>query len=187
MKRIDPDILFLDIEMGQMDGMTAAMELRKAGCRAVIIFITAYPDYVFQGYEVRALNYILKPYKEEKVLSVLYQAMEELRISADQYYTIRHKSGAARLLLNDTRYFFSERRTITAVTGAGPVSFYGKLGELELELPEFFIRIHNRYLVNLSFVSAIDGNSVLCKDEKLPVSRSCKQELEVSFAKYILR
>ncbi|MCQ4638199.1 LytTR family DNA-binding domain-containing protein [Anaerovorax odorimutans] len=186
-KRQGPDILFLDIEMDQMDGMTAAKELRKAGSRAVIIFITAYPDYVFQGYEVRALNYILKPYKEEKVLSVLYQALEELRVSADLYYVVRQKSGTIRLLLNDTRYFFSERRMITAVTGTGPVLFYGKLDDLELELPQFFVRIHNRYLVNLNYISAIEGNAVLCKEEQLPVSRARRQDLEIAFAKYILR
>ena len=56
------DIIFLDIEMGGMNGMEAARTLRKNGQPAVIIFVTSYPDFVFHGYEVRALNYILKPY-----------------------------------------------------------------------------------------------------------------------------
>lgn len=60
------DIIFLDIEMGGMNGMEAARTLRKNGQPAVIIFVTSYPDFVFHGYEVRALNYILKPYQEKK-------------------------------------------------------------------------------------------------------------------------
>ena len=56
-----PDILFLDIEMKGLDGMETARELRKKNQDTVIVFVTAYPDFVFQGYEVRAFHYILKP------------------------------------------------------------------------------------------------------------------------------
>ena len=67
MDKNEPDILFLDIEMPGMGGMDTAKVLRKFDKKVLIIFVTAYPDYVFQGYEVHAFHYILKPYKKEKI------------------------------------------------------------------------------------------------------------------------
>ena len=66
-----PDILFLDIEMKQLSGMDTARLLRKKEARTILIFVTAYPDFVFQGYEVHAFHYILKPYEEHKIRNVL--------------------------------------------------------------------------------------------------------------------
>lgn len=65
-------------------------------------------------------------------------------------------------------------------------NFYGKLCDLEAELPAYFIRIHNRYLVNLRYIKSVQGSKVILAEEELPVSRSCKQELAIAFAKYML-
>ena len=72
----DYDILLLDIEMGAMDGVTMAKELRKSNDTVQIIFITGYSDYISEGYEVAALHYLMKPVKEEKLRSVLDRAVE---------------------------------------------------------------------------------------------------------------
>ena len=74
----DYDILLLDIEMGAMDGVTMAKELRKSNDTVQIIFITGYSDYISEGYEVAALHYLMKPVKEEKLRSVLDRAAEKL-------------------------------------------------------------------------------------------------------------
>lgn len=181
------DIIFLDIEMGGMNGMEAAKALRKAGGNAILVFVTAYPDFVFHGYEVKALNYILKPYEEKKIREVLDQALQELDIQAEKYYIVEQKAGTCRLPLRETRYFVSEGRKVTAVTGGEPITFYGKLGEIETELPDTFIRCHNRYLVNLSYVTKLENASLLCGGEKIAVSRSCAQETAAAFARFMLR
>lgn len=74
----DYDILLLDIEMGAMDGVTMAKELRKSNDTVQIIFITGYSDYISEGYEVAALHYLMKPVKEEKLRSVLDRAVEKI-------------------------------------------------------------------------------------------------------------
>ena len=74
----DYDILLLDIEMGAMDGVTMAKELRKNNDTMQIIFITGYSDYISEGYEVAALHYLMKPVQEEKLRSVLGRAAEKL-------------------------------------------------------------------------------------------------------------
>ena len=86
----DIDILFLDIEMPGKGGMETASLLRASGRKMLIIFITAYPDYVFQGYEVQAFHYILKPYQEKKIKEVLDRAGDPDRT------VLRHRTESRR-------------------------------------------------------------------------------------------
>ena len=186
LKEKEADILFLDIEMKGISGMDTARSLRGTHRNTVIIFVTAYPDYVFQGYEVHAFHYILKPYREEKIREVLRMALEETRKSTEQYYIVEQKSRTLRLPLKDILYFKSDRKKVTAVTKSGAEEFYGKLSDVESELPGHFTRIHNRYLVNTASVSRLTSTSCFCGDEELPVSRAYRQELAVAFARMML-
>lgn len=183
---LEADIIFLDIEMNELNGIETAKHIRQINPTAVIIFVTAFPDFVFHGYEVRALNYILKPFEEKKIVSILETALEELKKAAPLYYLIEQKAGSIKLALNDTWYFTSDRRQIKAITNQEALIFYSKLNELERELPDFFIRIHNRYLVNLNHLSRLEGQTAICGLDSLPVSRKYKQQLSVAFAQKIL-
>lgn len=180
-------LIFLDIEMKLLDGVTAAKKLRKVNTLGEIIFVTSYPDFVFQGYEVQALNYILKPYKKEKIRDVLHTALERLDHQMEKYYIIEQRSQTLRLPLGSTKYFLSDRRSVTAYTKKEAFTFYGKLNEIAASVPDYFLRIHNRYLVNMNYISSMEGNHVLCENERLPVSRSLKQDVLVAFAKYMLK
>lgn len=181
------NILFLDIEMNGVDGMTVAKQLRKKDTSYQLIFVTSHPDFVFQGYEVSALNYILKPYKREKINKILQIALERLNLETEQFYLIEQRGRSLRLSLNKVKYFLSERRYIHAITDTEKHTFYGKLEEVESQLPDHFVRIHNRYLVNLKYIEAIEGNFIRCEEEFLPISRSYKQDLSITFAKYMLQ
>ena len=89
----DIHLLFLDIKMGSVDGMETARQLRKSVKKMLIIFVTAYPDFVFQGYEVQAFHYILKPYRETKIKEVLDRAISELDIRKEHSLVIQQRSG----------------------------------------------------------------------------------------------
>lgn len=180
-------IIFLDIEMKDWDGIETAKKLRASNNHAVIIFVTSHPDFVFQGYEVRAFNYILKPYKPEKIAEVLHKALEELEISTEKYYVIEQRSGAIRIPLSRIRYFSSDKRLIHVVTDTETYDFYDKLSNLETKLSNAFVRIHNRYLIHLKYLNEIQGNQAIVDGESLPVSRSCKSALSIAFAKFMLR
>ncbi len=182
----EPDILFLDIEMKGLNGMETAHRLRERCRRTVIIFVTAYPDYVFQGYEVHAFHYILKPYREEKIREVLRLALEETERLEDRYFLIEQKSRSLKIPLKDIVYFRSDRKKVSAVTNGRTYEFYGKLADIESELPEYFIRIHNRYLVNLRHVTDLDASSCICGGEELPVSRPNRHSLAAAFARNML-
>ena len=132
-----PDILFLDIEMKQLSGMDTARLLRKKDARTILIFVTAYPDFVFQGYEVHAFHYILKPYDEHKIQTVLEQALKELGKSREQFFAFEHKSGALKIPLKKILAFSSDRRKVAVVLNDGKtLDFYGKLDDVEKKLPD---------------------------------------------------
>lgn len=183
----DCQILFLDIEMKELDGIHTAKRLRALNRTAEIIFVTSHPDFVFQGYEVRALHYILKPYEPEKIISVLHTALEALNISSEKYYRIDQRSGSIRLPLSSVKYFFSDKRMVYAVTKDKIYSFYEKLNQVEAKLSEGFVRIHSRYLINLKYLGEIRGNKAIIDGDELPVSRSCKPKLSIAFAKHMLK
>lgn len=182
-----PCIFFLDIEMeGMHDGLDTARELRSADASAVIIFVTSHADFVFQGYDVRALHYILKPCDREQIARVLNMGLELLDAKKDACFFIRRKQGELCLPFDSILYFQSQGHKVYAVTSKVSHSFYGKLSELENLLPSCFVRIHNRYLIHLRHLNALEGNHVLVGGQRLPVSRSCKQGLSIAYARYIL-
>lgn len=185
-KEHDCQIIFLDIEMKELDGVNTAKMLRKQKNPALIIFVTSHPDFVFQGYEVRALNYIMKPYEPEKIKAVLGAALDELEITSEKYYVIEQRNGQIRIPLSSIKYFTSDKRIIHMVADDAAYDFYDKLSDIEARLPDAFVRIHNRHLIHLKYLERIDGNFAIVGQEALPISRSCRSSLSIAFAKYML-
>ena len=184
---LDIDILFLDIEMRSLDGIETTKLLRRKGMKGIIIFVTAYPDFVFQGYEVHAFHYILKPYRKEKIEEVLRQALHELDLSKEQYFVIEQKARVIRIPLSQTIAFQSDRRKVEALLEEDFVAFYGRIDEVCRELPSCFIRIHNRYIVNLNYVTTLEKDRCILGSRSFPVSRAFRQELETAFARAMLK
>jgi len=180
------DLIFLDIEMKKLNGIETARHLRELDGTSIIVFITGYSDYVFDGYDVKALNYVLKPYKKEKILRVLEDALQQIDTARKRYFSFETANGIFKLNWNDILYFTSDKRKIKVYTVNGAHEFYGKLDDVETKLGIPFIRIHQRYLVNLCFVDAIDTKFVCIKNGKLPISRQEYQAVMITFAKYML-
>lgn len=183
------DILLLDIQMKELTGIDVARILRETNQSTLIIFITAVPDFVFEGYNVRAFNYILKPIDERKVKEVLTQAIKTLEIVDKPYYTIVTKEATHKIDLDKIIYFKSDKRLVEALTTKGEYCFYSKLDEIEEALKEKgLIRCHQRYLVNREYMEVISENEMILKTgEKIPISRNRYKETMLAFAKGMLR
>lgn len=182
------DILFLDIEMKNLNGMDTAKALRRQNSHTLLVFVTAYPDFVFQGYEVHAFHYILKPYEEQKIKNVLAQALAELGKNAEQSFILEQKSGTSKIPMKKIIAFSSNKRKVMiSLENGDKLDFYGKLDTVAEDLPDYFVRCHNRHLVNLNFVTALEKNSCICKNHTFPVSRAYRNTLEIAFARLLLR
>ena len=169
------DLVFLDMEMGQPDGMETAKKLRAAYDGLQLVFVTAYADRVFEGYSVSALAYLMKPARAEQLEEVLSRCLAAIHRDSGRFFLCRSGEVSYRIPIRDILYFFSDRRKLTCVTRQRSYSFYGKLDALENELGGGFVRIHQRYLVHAAAVDSISGSQVCIGDTTLPVSRSCQQ------------
>ena len=166
----DYDILLLDIEMGAMDGVTMAKQLRKSNDTVQIIFITGYSDYISEGYEVAALHYLMKPVKEEKLWAVLDRAAGKI---AKNEKVLHFSLGGemVRIPVYRIRYadVFGNYVTIHAQSD---VTVKMTLGELEKQLDDRFYRVGRSVLVNLTQISRVTKGEIRLSDGTvLPLPR----------------
>ncbi len=162
----DYDILLLDIEMGTMDGVTLAKQLRQSNDTVQIVFITGYSDYISEGYEVAALHYLIKPVKEDKLCAVLDRAADKLKKN-EKVLIFEVGGEMVRVPIYQIRYadVFGNYVTIHALLD---VTVKMTLGELEKQLDERFYRVGRSSVVNLTQISRVtktelklgDGTSV---------------------------
>lgn len=177
------DLLFLDIEMPGRSGMEAAEAIRAFDREVLLAFVTSYTDYVYDGYAVGAVGYLVKPVSEEKLSSLLDRAAAALEQRAPAVYTLRNAQGMFKVPLREILYAASDRRQVTLTTSRGDYTFYGKLDDVAAQLGAGFVRIHQRYLVNARAVSAVVGASVQVGEARLPISRSLHQQAAMALAR----
>ena len=180
------DLVFLDMEMGQLDGIATARKLRSADDGLQIVFVTAYADRVFDGYGVGALGYLMKPPKPGQLEDILTRAAAALYRDAERTFLCRSGDVTYRIPIQNILYFVSDRRQVTCVTAKRSYPFYGKLDQVEQTVGQGFVRIHQRYLVRAGAVDRFGGSEVCLGDFVLPVSRSCQQSAMIALARTAL-
>lgn len=136
------DLLFLDVEMKAMTGMETAEGIRQFDKELLIVFVTGYSEYVFDGYRTGALDYVLKPVSLERVRQVLNRAREILYEKRTKNFVFQNQEGTFRLPLDQILYFYSDRRQVGVVTENKEYLFYGKLSETEEKADSRFVRVH---------------------------------------------
>ena len=158
----DYDILLLDIDMGQMDGVTLAKKLRKNNNTIQIIFITGYSDYISEGYEVAALHYLMKPVKEEKLCSVLDRAVEKLSQN-ERVLFFQSNGEMIRVPIYQINYAEVSGNYVT-IHALTDVTVKMTLGELEKQLDERFYRVGRASIINLTQVSRVTKREIVLND-----------------------
>lgn len=180
------DIIFMDVEMRFMDGMSAAEEIRKMDKEVVIIFITNMPQYAIRGYAVEALDYILKPVTYFAFSQRLARAISRMKKREQKSLVIPIKGGSVRLDANTIHYIESQGHDIIYHTTSGEYVSSGTMKELEESLKSLhFFRGSKWYLINLQQVEALgDGSAKLKGGKDVPLSRGRKKEFMEALAQY---
>ncbi len=187
------DIIFLDIQMDGPDGMETAGRLRRNGCRAVLIFVTAYQDYVFDAFDVGAFHYLVKPYDRAKLLKVLNCAVESLKEIREKEkeeeagILIKQGTVTRKIYLSEILCLEVLNRKITLhKTDGGELEFYGKLTEYERLLGQAFARPHRAYMVNLKYVEKYDASEItLERGSRVPVAKQKYGEFVRKYMDYL--
>lgn len=181
------DLLFLDVEMKGLNGMEAAGKIRTFDTQLIIVFVTGYADYVFDGYQVDALDYLIKPVTEEKLRRLLFRVRAKSAQEESRTFTLKNADGTWRIRLADILYFYSDKRRVTLVSARGQYPFYARLDEIEKKLSPDFVRIHQRYLVNPSHIDYLGSESVMIRDTELPCSRRYRETAPYKIARAMMR
>ena len=166
----DYDILLLDIEMGQMDGVTMAKSIRKENETVQIIFITGYSDYISEGYEVSALHYLMKPVKQDKLFEVLNRAIEKISKNERILYLDIDREMIC-VPFHEIRYL-EVRQNYVTIHGKKDYTVKKTLSEFESELDERFFRAGRSFIINLAYIQKVTRKEVhLTNHTVIPLSR----------------
>ncbi len=179
------DIILMDIEMKFVNGMSAAEEIRKVDSEVTIIFITNTPQYAVRGYEVGALDYILKPVPYFTFSQKLNRAVQKIKKRSKRWITIPVKGGVMRMELSDIYYIESEGHNLIYHTESGTITSSGTMKSAESALDSMnFSRINKCYLVNLEHVDGVKEKYAVIRDEQLLISRPRMKQFMQELTKY---
>ncbi len=179
------DIILMDIQMKFVDGMTAAEEIRKMDSEVVIIFITNMTQYAIRGYEVDALDYILKPVSYFAFSEKLKRAILKLKKRKRSYIMLNVKGGIMRVDAADIYYLESSGHTLIYHTSGGDYFTSGTMKAAEEELSGLgFSRGNKCYLINLEHVDGIQDKCAVVKGENLQISRPRMNAFMQDLTKY---
>ena len=181
------DILLLDIEMAKMNGIDLAKKVREENNRVQIVFITGYPDFMSEGFEVAALHYLMKPVKKEKLFSVLDRAVENLG-KKEEFLVLETENGVLRV--NFSEIMLAEAKghdTVLTLTSGIETAKIG-INDLEKKLDTSFVRSHRSYLVGLRHITRITKTDVILDNGALiPLSRRMYAEVNQKFIDFYKR
>ncbi|NBH27298.1 DNA-binding response regulator [Lachnospiraceae bacterium] len=190
-----PDIVLLDIQMPGKNGMETARDFRRNNKEAVIIFVTALEDYVFQAFDVGAFHYLVKPFDEGKFVQVLANAAAE---SADRkrgkeadkkkkQQPLLISAGGRHILANWEEIIYAEvyDRKVVIHTVDSDIEYYGRMKELEEKAGDNFYRPHRAYLVNFDFVRKYDASVIYLERGQALMAKQNYRDFVKSYLKHI--
>lgn len=177
------DVLLLDIEMKDMDGVTLAKQIRRENETLQIIFITGYFEYIAEGYEVAALHYLMKPVKEEKFFSVMDRAVEKIKQN-DRCLNLNQSGVMVRIPLYEIRYLDVQKNYVT-IHGRKDYTVKQTLNYFEKELDYRFHRTGRSLILNLNDIRRITKTEVHLSDGTiLPLPRGAYEPLNRAVITY---
>lgn len=169
------ELLFLDVNMPKLSGISFVKSLKEP---PLFILVTAYPEFALEGFEIDAVDYLLKPVSFERFRTAVNRATERLSLKEETntlHIMVRSDKKNYRLSFKEINYLQAQGDYVRFCTESKSLMVHGKLKDFMDQLPENkFIRIHKSYVVSLEKVIYVEGNQVKIGDQKLPVSLSFK-------------
>ena len=179
------DVLFLDVLMKPVNGISLAKKIRNYDPHSIIVFLTAYIEYAPAGYEVNAFRYLLKPVSQNDI----FQVMKDIRHALTISHKLLFKTPQCEFIVHtdDILYLETNDKETTIYCVKDSIILRKGLNELESQLPSsLFFRIHRKYIINLSHVREFSENLVtLDGDHTLPGSRRKSRDFRTALETYI--
>ena len=185
------DVIFLDISMRGQNGMELARKIREKEKDVILVFVTSDASYVFDGYEVGAYRYLMKPVDEKKLWEILDYARTQKEVEEENYNLVKKDSQSVRINLKDIIYIEAEKHYVNlCMENKESINIKTAFTELLQETQEksdTILLTHRSYAVNIEKVVRIGRTECVLSDSSvIPVSRSFYKEVNEAFIKYHL-
>ena len=184
------DLIFLDIQMDGINGMETAKAVREYDRKAVIVFVTAVKEYVFEAFDVGAFHYLLKPIEERKFAEVFENAAREIQERRKQKETpaLFFKTKNKSYTFNQSEIIFIESKNRKAAihTVKNTLEVYAVMKELQKELGNSFYRCHRGYLVNMAHIAEYSSDMIeMDNGERVYLAKEKYQEFVKAYMRYL--
>lgn len=175
-------LLFLDIQMPRITGLDFFRSLQNP---PPVIFTTAYPQYALEGFEVNALDYLVKPVSFDRFLKAALKAKEYYEVregntaaGPSDYFFIKADNKLVKILFEEVLYVEALQNYVTVHTTGKKYMTYLTFRSVEEYLPaDKFLKVHKSYIVAVSKIDSIEGSDIRIGDRHIPVSRNQKEEV----------
>lgn len=179
------DLIYLDVEMEILDGMSTAKKIRERDPNTILVFVTNHAQVAIQGYAVEASDFLLKPLAEFTFQEHFRKIVKKMN-ALDGSIVVKVSGTTKKLLLHDIIYIESQGHYIDFVTKEFRVTTIDSMKNIEAKLPkERFFRISNSVIINYQHIDEVQRNDVIMKDVVIKVSRARKKEFQESYAAYL--
>lgn len=180
------DIIFLDVEMSSLTGIDAAKIIKQLQPNSIIIFVSNYPNYVFEAFNVEALHFLVKPLSPLDFKNVFNRAINKYKALNSSIF-LKWQSERYIIKIDTIKYIEGYKRHIIVYTNDGRYESLGKIPDLLKELsPHGFIRTHQGFIVNMDYIKRFDLTDVVLFDgTKVMISVRKRAEALQSFDKYL--
>lgn len=180
------DIIIMDVRAEDDGAISAAKQVQELFDGVKVIFSTAQLECAGDIFDANPVYLLTKPIRQEKLFEAVDRALEQIGETEAASVTLISRSFIARVRAEDIWYVESERRVLTVHTANEDIRVNMKLGDLEEKLPEFFVRVHQSYLVNMKRIRFFSAKGVELTDGKtIPVSRPRYANAKEVFLQYL--
>ena len=179
------DVIYLDVEMEILDGMSTARKIRETDKDVLIVFVTNHSQVAIQGYSVEAIDFLLKPLSnfvfEEHFKKILRRLPQE-----EELIYIKNRGNTIKIAQKELLYIENEGHTLYLHTPQQTFTTSGSMKNMEQALnPTAFFRSNSCYIVNLAFVEKVEGNTAFVAGTPLQISRPRKKAFMEALTNFI--
>ena len=180
------DIVFMDIRMDKLDGLEVARLMRKINTDTVLVFVTAMAQLAIKGYEVDALDFIVKPADQGSINYVMTKALARMENISSSLFALKTSEGIVSLSSNDITYVEVFGHNLSYHTTKGTYEVRGRLSDVIEKLdPKRFILCNRSFVVNLRYVSSASSEHLMVDGKKIYISKSHSKDIMKLFSNYL--